>query len=102
MCAVTRTGAAARKHPATLARWRSAPAAPRAITDDERDLLDAIARARQTNDYTPLDRWGGGVEAARAAARLDARPRPRNTATAAIDSYLTHVAAGLASNTLGL
>ena len=87
---------------ATLAHWRSAPAGPPPITDDESDLLHAIALARQTKDYLPLNRWGGVLEAAKAAARIEARQQPDIPPTASIDRYSTHVAARLASDTLAL
>ena len=64
------------KHVAALAGWRAAPAGPSPLTEDERDLLDAIALARRTRNYLPLNRCGGVLEAAKAAARVQAQQQP--------------------------
>lgn len=71
-----RTTAAAHKHVAALAGWRAAPAGPSPLTEDKRDLLDAIALACRTRNYLPLNRCGGVFEAAKAAARVQAQQQP--------------------------
>ncbi len=71
-------------------------------TSNDRALLDAIALARQTKDYRPLNRWGGVMEAARAVARIQTREEPDAAPSTSIDSHSTHIAARLAPDTLDL
>ena len=65
-------------------------------------IPDANALTRQIKDDLPPNRWGGVLEAAKAAPRAQARQQPDPAPAASIDSYSTHVAACLAPDTLGL
>ena len=80
-------------------RWVGPVAAPLELTDDEQALLAAIAPAPTTRNYEPLKKWGGVLEAARAAARTEKR-RDAAAGGGWIDGFETRVAITLAAGAL--
>ena len=100
--AVTRTDADAAANAAVLETWRGPPAPAACLSAADRELLDAVERAKTTGDLAPLDKYGGWLEAGKTAGRIkqaenDGRPRGRS-----IDAHSTHVAERLAPDALAL
>ena len=100
--AVTRTGDDAAANAAVLESWRGPPAPAASLSEADRQLLDAVERAKTSGDLAALEKYGGWLEAGRAAGRIkqahdDGRPAARS-----IDAYSTHVADRLAPDALAL
>ena len=100
--AVTRTDAAAAASAAILETWRGppAPAVPRSEADQR--LIDDVEAVKITGDFSRLDRYGGWLEAGRAALRIAQHERDAQAPSKYIDAYSTHVAQRLAPDLLTL
>ena len=90
--AVSRTEADAAADGAILDTWcgPSAPAVPRSEADQQ--LLDAVELADSTADFSPLEKFGGWLEAGRAAHRIRQREKDAQGPPKYIDACSTHVA----------
>ncbi len=102
VAAVTRTRTDAAANAAVLETWRGAPAPAASLSAADRQLLDEVKRADSTGDFGPLDKYGGWLEAGRAAQRLEERDKPAHAPAHRIDAYSTHVAERLAPDALAL
>lgn len=100
--AVTRTDAAAAASAAILETWRGPPAPAVPLTAADQQLLDEVERANATGDLSLLDKYGGWLEAGRAAVRIEQRKRDAQAPPKCIDAYSTHVAERLAPDLLAL
>ncbi|MYG74180.1 MAG: hypothetical protein F4198_01165 [Acidobacteria bacterium] len=102
VAAVTRTGADAAANAAVLETWRGAPAPTAPLSSADRQLLDAVERADSTGDLSPLDPYGGPIQAAKAARLIQDRLKADRQAGGLIDGYSTNVAERLAPDPLAL
>ena len=100
--AVTRTGDDAAANAAVLETWRGAPAPAAPLSSADRQLLDAVERADSTGDLSPLDPYGGPIQAAKAARQVQDRLKADRQTGGLIDGYSTHVAERLAPDPLAL
>ena len=100
--AVTRTDADADAHAAVLASWRGPPAPAASVSSADRQLLDAVDLADSTGDLSPLARYGGPIQAAKAARRIQDRVKAARESSGQIDGFSTHVAERLAPDALAL
>ena len=99
--AITRTAAEAAAKAEILETWRGPPppAAPRSEADHQ--LMAAIELADSTGDLRPLDaKYGGAIQAARAARRILDREKAVRGPAKYIDAYSTHVAERLTPDVL--
>ncbi|MDE0052401.1 MAG: hypothetical protein OXO52_21670 [Rhodospirillales bacterium] len=102
VAAVTRTSADAAANAAVLETWRGAPAPAAPLSSADRQLLDAVERADSTGDLSPLDPYGGPIQAAKAARQIQDRAKAARQSCGLIDGYSTHVAERLAPDPLAL
>ena len=100
--AVTRTDADAAANAAVLESWRGPPAPAASLSPADRQLLDAVELAKATGDLSPLDRYGGWLEAGKAAGRIRQRENDARSPAGSIDACSTHVAECLAPDLLAL
>ena len=100
--AATRTEVDAAANAAVLATWRGPPAPAVPPSEADQQLLDDVELANATGDFTPLDKYGGWLEAGRAAQRIKQRAADAHTPLGSIDAYSTHVAERLAPDPLAL
>ena len=100
--AVTRTDDAAAANAAILETWRGAPAPAASRSEADQQLLDEVELANSTGDLSPLDKYGGWLEAGKAALHIKQRAKDAHAAASYIDAYSTHVAERLAPDVLAL
>ncbi len=100
--AVTRTAADAAAHAAILETWRGPPAPAASLSAADRQLLDAVESANSNGDLSRLDRYGGWLEAGKAALRIRQRRQDARDSSGSIDACSTHVAERLAPDVLAL
>ena len=100
--AATRTDADAAAHAAILATWRGPPAPAASLSSADRQLLDEVELANSSGDLARLDRYGGWLEAGKAALRIRQRQQDARNSSASIDAFSTHVAERLAPDVLAL
>ena len=100
--AVTRTDADAAANAAVLGSWRGPPAPAASLSPADRQLLDAVELAKVTGDLSPLERYGGWLEAGKAAGRIKQRENDARSPAGCIDTCSTHVAERLAPDALAL
>ncbi len=100
--AVARTEVDAASDAAILETWRGppAPAVPR--SEAEQQLVDAVELADSTGDFSPLDRFGGWLQAGRAAHRIRQREKDAQGPPKYINACSTHVAERFTPDVLAL
>ena len=96
--AVARAAKDAAANAAILETWRgpATPAVPLSTAD--RQLLDAIKLADSIGDPSLLTRYGGPIEAAKAARCIQDREQAARGPSKCIDAYSTHVAERLVAD----
>ena len=100
--AVTRTDDDADANAAVLNSWRGEPAPAVSRSEADQQLLDAVELAKATGDLSPLDKYGGWLEAGKAAGRIKQSENAAGSPAQTIDDYSTHVAERLTPDMLAL
>ena len=99
---VTRTDDDAAASAAILHSWRGEPAPAVSRSEADQQLLDEVELAKATGDLSPLDKYGGWLEAGKAAGRIKQRENEARAPSAYIDDYSTRVAERLTPDVLAL
>jgi len=102
VAAVTRTGDDAAANAAILDSWRGEPAPAAPLSAADKQLLADVRRADATGDFSPLDKYGGWLEAGKAAHRIEQAGQAADPPPEQIDAYSTHVAERLAPDPTAL
>ena len=100
--AVTRTDTDAAATGVVLETWRGEPAPAASLSSADQQLLDDVERADSTGDLSPLDKYGGPIQAAKAARRIQDRVKAARQQSGRIDGYSTHAAERLAPDPTAL
>lgn len=98
--AVTRTEHAAAANAAILETWRGPPTPPVPRSEADQQLVDEVELVGTTGNVSPLDRYGGVIEAAKAYRRILDREKAARWPLKYIDAYSTHVAERLSPDLL--